>query len=78
MRVINREISISGEWLRVGAEATGLPLPGVLTSESVWRDPAEQRAHVNQALDHQDERHAETRGRLSARNTPAPRPARSR
>ena len=51
MRVINREISISGEWLRVGAEAAGLPLPGVLTSESVWRDPVEQRAHVNQALD---------------------------
>jgi EspG family len=51
VRVISRDISISGEWLRLGAEAAGIPLPGVLTAEAMWRDPGEQRAQVNQAID---------------------------
>lgn len=51
MRVINRELVISAECLRLGAEAAGLPLPSVLTPEPVWRDPAEQRAHLAQARD---------------------------
>jgi hypothetical protein len=51
VRVISRDISISGDLLRAGAEAAGFPLPGVLTAEAIWRDPSAQRLHVNRAID---------------------------
>jgi hypothetical protein len=51
VRVINREIAIPGEWLRLGAQAAGLPLPWVITPDPVWRDPGEQRVHLNKARD---------------------------
>jgi hypothetical protein len=45
MLVIDREVVLPVDCLRVGAEAAGVTLPTTLVSEPVWRNPDEVRAH---------------------------------